>query len=313
MLGISMNEVMPLAAAAADSVAISALWVNPELTEVDLVVDASRHEPLARAVVHLGLRGEGLYVPRGRFRFTSAKSTPTASMRSPEMSTSCILTAPSLTTRKLGGRGWRSWTGRVCRTDERCVGSAFGVTPKSASRKMFMLILDVPNSRRSSEGDGHLLDVEAVAFGAKLHFSSERVPDKLNGVEVDGFQGLSAVAYTNPAVLSRTPSPKRREVPRRTRRHSSRMSRFRGQLATPPPLTWREPTDTPAPPSSHASRRPQQVLRVVREIAIHLEDENSWLRAKARLNPAMYAVPSPSACLPVRASECARGAWFGFR
>ena len=30
---------------------------QPRLTKVDLVVDASRHEPLARAVVHLGLRG----------------------------------------------------------------------------------------------------------------------------------------------------------------------------------------------------------------------------------------------------------------
>ena len=47
-----MNEVMPPAAAAADSVAISALWVKPGLPEVHLVVDASGHQPKPRAVFH---------------------------------------------------------------------------------------------------------------------------------------------------------------------------------------------------------------------------------------------------------------------
>ena len=101
---------------------------QPRLTEVDLVVDASWHQPLARAVLHFGLRGEGL-----DFRVAGALGQIHPNGHNAVSRDEHILHLDGAFVDNVGlaEEGGVHGIRRVCRTDRKCVGSAFGGPPRA--------------------------------------------------------------------------------------------------------------------------------------------------------------------------------------
>ncbi len=86
-----------------------------------------------------------------------------------------------------------------------------------------------------NEDDGDFYDLESAFVSSELHLDLKSVAFEANMIQIDCFQHLTAVAFTNPAVVSCTRNP----VMKRTYLEAKIRHQHRpiGQLTTFTPLT----------------------------------------------------------------------------
>ena len=159
-----------------------------------------------------------------------------------------------------------------------------------ASRKIFPFIFDCPSVRSTNTiGTSTTRRPAERAIG---HLDLERVPVRANGIEVDGEERPPGERLVAGREIAHADAEDGARVERAALRQ---MCRPAPQPSTPPPDVAR--SDHHVGAVGERAKEVGQVLRIVREVRVHLEEELVALR-EPRRNASMYAVPSPS--LPAR-------------